>query len=133
MAGFIVLEDGRAYAAANWACDWTVDLIAEHAEDPRLTEWLRGQRSSVLGLGMTQIDLRRFGSEARQDFRQAARAALAAARLTQDTDARLHSATQRLGDLVEMLARVDRGEPPQEFNPHMDDVLPPPSDLAPPF
>jgi hypothetical protein len=53
VAGFIILGDGRAYAASNWAYDRTVEAVAEalpdHREGRALGEWLLGQRCSVKG------------------------------------------------------------------------------------
>ena len=40
VAGFIVLEDGRAYAAANWAADATLRAISGEVSDGDLRAWL---------------------------------------------------------------------------------------------
>ena len=57
-AGFIVLEDGRAYAAANWAADATLRAISREVSDGDLRQWLLAQQSEQVGLGMTSVDLR---------------------------------------------------------------------------
>jgi hypothetical protein len=43
MAGFIILEDGRAYAANNWSFDRLIEKIAETFPDTN------GTRNSVTG------------------------------------------------------------------------------------
>ena len=77
MAGF-TLEDGRAYAAANWVCDAVVERIADalpHTDDGHaLSNWLKEQQFAVKGLG--RVDLRDLTRENRQLFEAAARKAL---------------------------------------------------------
>src|SRR5215468_4985983 len=58
VGGFIVLEDGRAYAAANWATDATLRAISREVSDPALRAWLLAQQSEHVGMGMTSVDLR---------------------------------------------------------------------------
>ena len=58
MGGFIILEDGRAYAAANWASDATLRAISREVGDPALRAWLLGQQSEHVGMGVTSVDLR---------------------------------------------------------------------------
>jgi hypothetical protein len=48
VVGFIVLEDGRAYAAPNWA-DATLRAISRKASDPALRAWLLAQQSEHVG------------------------------------------------------------------------------------
>src|ERR1022692_1100776 len=77
MAGFIILEDGRAYAAANWAYDAVVERIAdalpETDDGHALKDWLKEQRVAVKGLG--SVDLRELTAVNRQLFQAAARKA----------------------------------------------------------
>jgi hypothetical protein len=58
MAGFIVLKDGRAYAAANWATDAVIRAIAAEVEDGEFRAWLLAQQSEFVGMGLTSVDLR---------------------------------------------------------------------------
>jgi hypothetical protein len=48
MGGFITLEDGRSYAAANWTYDQTIevisDVLAENEDSRPLADWLLDQR-----------------------------------------------------------------------------------------
>lgn len=136
MAGFIVLEDGRAYAAANWAADAALRAIGREIGDAALREWLLAQQSELAGMGMTSVDLR----EVAPRFRPVLRAAIrdAHARLWRDGgfehlkagDAWWDGWLRRFDDLAEMLRRCEAGEPPQAFNPHMRAVLPPTGNRA---
>ncbi|MDR2988776.1 MAG: hypothetical protein LBV34_28465 [Nocardiopsaceae bacterium] len=131
MAGFIVLEDGRAYAAANWATDAALRAISPEIADATLREWLLAQQSTVVGMGTTSVDLR----EVAPQFRPALRAAIrsAQARLLRDGsfedlragDEWWEGLLRRFNDLVEMVRRCEAAEPLQAFNPHMRGFLPP--------
>jgi len=81
MAGFIVFQDGRAYAAANWAYDVTVERIAVALPDTdagrSLASWLRQQRSYIKGTGLGSVDLRESASENQRLLERAARRAKA--------------------------------------------------------
>ena len=61
MAGFIVLEDGRAYAANNWSYDAVIERIAralpETSAGRALSDWLMAQRCIVRGAGLGSVDL----------------------------------------------------------------------------
>jgi hypothetical protein len=47
MSGFIILEDGRAYAANHWSYDRLIEKIAETFPDTEtgreFSDWLLGQ------------------------------------------------------------------------------------------
>ena len=58
VGGFIVLEDGRAYAASNWATDAMLRAISREISDHALRQWLLAQQSERVGMGMTSVDLR---------------------------------------------------------------------------
>lgn len=136
VAGFIVLEDGRAYAAANWATDAALRAIGREIRDGGLREWLLEQQSVFAGMGMTSVDLREIAPQ----FRPVLRAAIrdAHSRLVRDGGfEELKAGTQwwdgwlkRFDDLAEMLRRCEAGEPAREFNPHMRDLLPATGDHA---
>jgi hypothetical protein len=68
MAGFIVMEDGRAYAASNQATDAVIRTIAAEVEDRGFRAWLLQQQSQFVGMGMTSVDLREVAPEHRQGF-----------------------------------------------------------------
>ncbi len=132
-----MLEDGRAYAVSNAGCDLSLEVIAAEVSDHALADWLLDQRSSVRGPGMTNVDLRVFSDRQRQDFKRAVTAALRAALARYDNShLGLEQAQEplarwmggwlaRFHDLEEMIERVDRGEPPEDFNPHMNGLVPP--------
>lgn len=131
MAGFIILEDGRAYAAANWAYDAVVERIAEAlvetADGCALSDWLKEQRIAVKGLG--SVDLRELTPENRQLFQAAARRAF---NLSEQQGQQGWHAPEaytgwidRFHDLIIMMDSIRRGDPPSAFNPHMIDVIPP--------
>jgi hypothetical protein len=75
MAGFIILEDGRAYAASNSDTDATIRAIAAEVPDAEFREWLLAQQSEHLGLGMTSVDLREIAPQLRPTFYAAVRQA----------------------------------------------------------
>ena len=78
MAGFITLEDGRAWSGANWAYDAVLGAIVDalNAQGDRdLATWLL-QRTSQ-GPGVGTVDLREIAPADRTRFRVAVRAALA--------------------------------------------------------
>jgi hypothetical protein len=50
VGGFIVLEDGRAYAAASWATDATLRAVSREVSDPALRAWLLAQQSEHVGM-----------------------------------------------------------------------------------
>lgn len=135
MAGFIVLEDGRAYAAANWAADATLRAIAREIADQALREWLLAQQSQFAGMGMTSVDLRQIAPRHRPALREAIRGGHERVR-REGAFERLTAGGQGDGwfrlfdDLAEMLRRCDAGEPPIDFNPHMRGLIPDRGDRA---
>lgn len=136
VAGFIVLEDGRAYAAANWATDAMLRAIGREIRDAVLREWLLSQQSVFVGMGMTSVDLREIAPQFRPVLRSAIREAHARVRCEGEFE-ELKAGSQwrdgwlkRFDDLAEMLRRCEVGEPPQAFNPHMRDLLPPTGNRA---
>jgi hypothetical protein len=79
VGGFIVLEDGRAYASSNWATDATLRAVSREVSDQALRDWLLAQQSERVGMGMTSVDLREVGPAWRARARlraQARRASL---------------------------------------------------------
>ena len=129
VAGFIVLADGRAYAAANWATDAAVRAIAIEIDDEPLRQWVAAQQSEFVGMGMTNVDLREIAPQYHSALHAAIRAAYGRAcrdgfeQLDQQntfTDGWL----KRFGELVEMLDRSEAGEPPELFNPHLRETIP---------
>ena len=128
VAGFIVLADGRTYAASNSSTDAVVRAIAREIRDHEFRDWLLEQQSTVRGLGMTSIDVRDLAPQFRESFLNAIRLAFARVSSEGTESLGIDAAEgwyERFGDLVDMLNRVERGETPNEFNPHMHDVIPP--------
>ena len=133
MAGFIVLPDGRAYAASNWGYDRVIgciaQVVAEQDQGRALSEWLLEQRSMVRGSGLGSVDVRELTPSNRSLVLDAVWQAFerAAARGPAEwcEPSFFPSWLERFRDLVGMLESIDRGEPPQAFNPHMNDVIPP--------
>ena len=131
MGGFIVLEDGRAYAVANWATDATLRAISREVSDPALRAWLLAQQSEHVGMGMTSVDLREIAPRFRPVLRAAIRRAYERV-INDDRFENLHPGDnwwaewlKAFHDLVEMLARSEAGEPAESFNPHMRALIPP--------
>lgn len=131
VGGFIVLEDGRAYAAANWATDATLRAISREVSDPALRGWLLAQQSEHVGMGMTSVDLREIAPH----YRPVLRAAIRRAYEQVASDGRFENLRSgdgwwagwlsRFQDLAEMLARSAAGEAAGSFNPHMRALIPP--------
>jgi hypothetical protein len=133
MAGFITLSDGRAYAAANWAYDQTIeaiaDVLAENDDSRPLADWLLDQRCAVKGSGLGSVDVRELAPRFQEIFLGAIPKAYEHAKNRgpsgwHDPEA-WPSWMNRFQDLVKMLDSISRGEPPSQFNPHMKDVIPP--------
>jgi hypothetical protein len=131
VGGFIVLEDGRAYAAANWATDATLRAISREVDDTAFRAWLLAQQSKHVGLGMTSVDLREVAPRYRPELRAAIRRAYERL-ISDDRFESLHPGDnwwagwlKLFHDLVEMLARSEAAEPAESFNPHMRALIPP--------
>ena len=131
MGGFIVLEDGRAYAAANWAADATLRAISREVSDPALKAWLLAQQSEHVGMGMTSVDLREIAPHYRPELRAAIRRAYEQVagdgrfENLQAGDSWWAGWLSRFHDLAEMLAPSAAGEAAASFNPHMRALIPP--------
>lgn len=133
MAGFIVLDDGRAYAAANWAFRATVEAIADAlpstAEGSELAEWLRNDPTVQI---YHNVDVRELAPTSHHIFLAAAEVALQHEREKGPVDWEKSELwegwVKRFAEFIEMIGRCRRGEPPGEFNPHMRDTLPPTGD-----
>ena len=136
MAGFITLEDGRAYAASNWGYDAVVERIAdalpETDDGHALKDWLMEQRVAVKGIG--SVDLRELTLENRQLFQAAARKAFDLAEQPGPEgwhDPEFYTGwIERFHDLIKMMDSIRKAEPPSAFNPHMIDVIPPTGERA---
>ena len=126
MGGFIVLEDGRACAPSNRGTDLMLERIAVHVRNDPFRAWLLDQRSTIVGQGLTRVDLRELTPDNRREFRRATRRAYmrVSADDAQPGDDRHESFVEYFAALVEMMDRVDRGEPPAQFNPHMRGLIP---------
>lgn len=124
MGGFIVLEDGRAFAASNWGTNAVIRAIAAEVAESNLRCWLLDQLSTVVGPGLTCVDIREVAPQFRFTFYAAARAALARVIVDGFEDAP-PGWLNRFADLVEMIDRWQAGENPANFNPHMRSLVPP--------
>lgn len=130
MGGFIVLNDGRAYAAANWAFRATLeaitDAIPETAEGRELAEWLRNDPTVQY---LHSVDLRELTPTNRAMFEEATERAYKIASIQGSTDwpepDYWTGWIGRFKDLVKMIESIRQGESPQTFNPHMNELLPP--------
>ena len=130
MAGFIVLNDGRAYAAANWAFRGTIEAVVEVLPETdagtALQEWLT--HDTVVTV-YHSVDVRELTPPNQVMFLTAVGEAF-----------NVQSARGPIGwpqpefwdgwikgfaDLVKMIECVRRGEPADNFNPHMTSTLPP--------
>lgn len=138
MGGFIVLEDGRAYAANNWSYDAVIERIAralpETGAGRALAAWLMEQRCVVRGAGLGSVDLRELAPGDQRLFVEAFEKAI----ITTGEEgpvgwcdpAFYPGWLERFHDLIGMIASIRRGEPPTAFNPHMRDVIPPSGERA---
>src|SRR5262245_20981849 len=128
MSGILVLADGRAWSLASWAFDAALREFADALpDDPgaaALSTWLRDQQSEVVGLGMSYVDVRELTDHNRRRILEAIPRAFDRARSRGGAhwyDPSFFPAW--LGEL-EVLARmvqsVERGEPPETLNPHLE-------------
>lgn len=138
MAGFIVLKDGRAYAANNWSYDAVIERIARALPGTdagrALSDWLMDQRCVIRGPGLGSVDLRELSPGDQRLFVEAVERAI----ITTEQEgpegwcdpAFYPGWLERFQDLLKMIASIHRGEPPTAFNPHMMDVIPPSGERA---
>lgn len=130
MGGFIVLEDGRAYAANNWAFRELVKVIVEalpETEDgKRLVAWLQNDHEVTI---YNTVDVRELAPKFRAMFLEATQRAFqlqTGKEIIESEDAEAWvSWLSRFADLIKMMECIRRGESPAELNPHMNDVIPP--------
>src|SRR4051794_17545539 len=111
MAGFIILEDGRAYAAANWAFRSTVEAIAESlpetTEGKLLADWLRQHPTVQV---YHRVDVRELTPTCREKFFAAVETAFERHKAGRPADW-VHPEDwepwlERFGDLVKMIGYV---------------------------
>lgn len=132
MGGFIILDDGRAWAATNWAYDAAIRYIAEALPDSErareLSEWLLQQTSEVQGMGLGSIDIRELTAENRTLFVEAIRRAT---RRIEERGAEGWNDPsyfpvwkERFEVLLKLIESVEKGEPATIYNPHMRDIIP---------
>lgn len=136
MAGFIVLNDGRAWASANWAYDAAIRTIARalpNTQDGQtLAAWLLEQTSEVQGMGLGAVDLRELTPQNQTLFIQAVRQAVMALQTQDGND--WHDPTafvswrEYFEILPQLIESIERGEPASMFNPHMKEIIPPTGD-----
>jgi hypothetical protein len=138
MAGFIILNDGRAWASANWAYDVAIRTIAQALpntqEGLELADWLLQQTSEVKGMGLGSVDLRELTTENQTLFIRAVRQAVINLRTQDGNDWHDPMAFQSWREYFEVLPQliesIERGEPAFMFNPHMKEVIPPTGDKS---
>jgi hypothetical protein len=137
MAGFIVFDDGRAFALNNQATDAVVRAIAAEIREPEFREWALAQQSSQLGMGMTRIDIRELSPRCRDEWRSAIRRASAAVAQADPEHLPYGLSETKWSEgnwpedfrlLAAMLAASEAGEPVDDLNPHMTSALPPTDD-----
>jgi hypothetical protein len=138
MGGFIILNDGRAWAAANWAYDEAIRSIVE-ALPPTddalaLSGWLLGQTCEVRGSGLGSVDLRELTAENQALFSEAVRKATARIKPHGGwgwSDPSLFLAWKdRFDVLLKLIESIEKGEPASTLNPHMTAVIPPTGERA---
>src|SRR5262245_41982806 len=131
MAGFIVLNDGRAWAAANWAYDMAVRYIAQALpktqEGAELSSWLLQQTAEEKGMGLGSVDVRELTAENQILFIKAVRQAVTNLKTHDakdwDDPADFLSWRAYFEILLELIESIERGEPASSFNPHMNDII----------
>lgn len=130
MAGFIVLDDGRAYAASNWAFRATVEsitqVLAGTPQGSELSVWLRSDANVQY---LHSLDLRELTAKNRELFINAAVDAFSIQRargpVGWEEPEFWDGWIARFGEFLQMIECVKRSEPPADFNPHMKGLIPP--------
>lgn len=138
MGGFIVLEDGRAYAANNWSYDAVVERIARSlpgtTDGRALSDWLMDQRCAVQGAGLGSVDCRELSPGDQRLFLEAVERAVVTAEEEGPggwcDPSFFPGWLERFHDLIKMIESMRRGDPPEAFNPHMRGVIPPSGERA---
>lgn len=131
MGGFIVLEDGRAFAVATWAWSEAVRRIAAAASkvepDSELGAWL--VELSAVPAGYASLDVRELTPENRSRFHEATRIAIAEAEARGPEgwhDSSFFPAwLERFRSIELMRQSIARGESPMTLNPGMSSPIPP--------
>lgn len=133
MAGFIVFNDGRAWAAANWAYDAAIRYIAQAlpttSNGQELANWLIQQTTQVQGQGLGAIDLRELTQNNQLLLLEAIRKAAKNLKTHDGKEWSDPSAFTSWKMYFEILSKlmdsIERGESPFAYNPHMNDIIPP--------
>ena len=118
MAGFIILQDGRAWAPSSAAYDALIDALAEVLTGPdgdrALASWLAERTCRKLGPGMGYVDVRDLTACHRELLYRAIRSIPTRAKLTASTwSESMRARYQRLRDLLDSM---ERGEPADTLN-----------------
>jgi len=125
VGGFIVLEDGRAYAVSDRAFDLTIEALASEVEDLHVEAWLLGWRTSERGQSLGYVDLRELAPTTKAVVYEAITSASDAAVEQTDDDRWMTGWRESLHVLRRMVESWERGEPPGSLNPYMDGLVPP--------
>lgn len=130
MAGFFILDDGRAFAPNNWAYRATlqaiIDTLPSTPEGKALAEWL--EADDVVQI-YHSVDFREL-TTANKDLVYAAVQNAFKLESERGPVGWVHpenfpSWMEGMADFVKMIECVRRGEPPADFNPYLRDVIPP--------
>lgn len=121
MAGFIVLDDGRAFAPSSEVLDASIEAItaeldlAGSGSAAELAGWLRGRLLDSGGPELGEFDVRELTAENRELFRQAAERACQRARAAavSGTTKAQRAWLSEFGRLMRMWRSIDRGQPPE--------------------
>jgi hypothetical protein len=128
VAGFIVFQDGRAFAIRNAGTDAVIRAIAAEIPDSEFRDWVLAQQSSLLGLGMTSIDIRELSPRCSDEWRSALRRASASVLQADPEDLPYDLRGPHWPDYFRLLAAMldasEAGEPVAKLNPHMHSPLP---------
>ena len=129
VGGFIVFGDGRAFAISNAGTDAVIQALATELRDDEFRDWVLSQQSSLIGLGMTSIDVRELSPRCGEEWYAAIRKASSAVSEARPDDLPYGLQGEHWPDyfrlLLAMLEASEAGEPPDDLNPHMRAVLPP--------
>ena len=121
MAGFIVLDDGRAFAPSSEVLDATIEAVtgeldlAGSGSAAELAAWLHGRLMDSGGPELGEFDVRELTAENRELFRQAAERACQRARAAAVGGApkARRAWLSEFGRLVRMWKSIDKGQPPE--------------------
>lgn len=133
MAGFIIINDGRAVAPSNWGFDRMMEEIVKslpnNENSADFKDWLLNQRNCICGPGLGSVDVRELTPENQELFWDAVIDAIHRCKAEGGEgwhDPNFYSSWMEMfSNLLAFRESYLDGEDPDAFNPYLKSVIPP--------